>query len=277
VSPVDEVPVPESVAFCGLLLALSAMLSVAERVPAPVGEKVTPVLMLWPGLSVIGSAGLLKAKSAAFVPEIARFVTTRFPAEYPVAVFVSVTVDALLVVPRAWLPKLMLGVMLADGAVPFPVSSMECGLPLALSVNVSVAERTLVPEGVNTTFTVAVPPGAAVMGVGLALKVKSPASYPEMAIAEMTRSLVPALPITTDIGALAMFTFWFAKPKLAGVRVMAAPAEPVPDNATVCGLPLALSVIVSVAERLPEPAGVNVTMMAVMPSGEIVAGVGNAL
>ena len=50
-----------------------------------------------------------------------------------------------------------------------------------------------------------------------------------------------------------------------------------PDSATLCGLLLALSVIVRVAERLPEAAGVNVTEMDVMPPGPRVSGIEDAL
>jgi hypothetical protein len=41
-------PVPESATFCGLLLALSPMLSVAARLPAAVGAKLTVTWQLDP-------------------------------------------------------------------------------------------------------------------------------------------------------------------------------------------------------------------------------------
>ena len=203
----DEVPIPESPTLCGLPLALSVMLRVAERAPVAAGEKVTPRLTLSPGVTVIGSAGELRAKSVAFAPETARLVITKFPARLPVAELVTVTVDALLV-PTVWLPKLTLdGVMVTEGAVPVPLSGTECGLPVALSAMLRVAERAPVANGVNTTFTVVVGPVATVMGVELALKEKSPALDPEMPMEEITRLLAPELPISTDWVALALFTF----------------------------------------------------------------------
>jgi hypothetical protein len=49
-----------------------------------------------------------------------------------------------------------------------------------------------------------------------------------------------------------------AKVRLEGVRVTAG-AVPVPPNATVCGLPAALSVTETFAVRLPVAVGLNVT------------------
>jgi len=50
------------------------------------------------------------------------------------------------------------------------------------------------------------------------------------------------------------------KAKLVGAK-LAAGAIPVPDRATVCGLPVALSVTVIVPGWLPVAVGVNVTLM----------------
>ena len=50
------------------------------------------------------------------------------------------------------------------------------------------------------------------------------------------------------------------KAKLVGERLTTA-AVPVPERLTACGLPLALSVMLSEAVRLPLAAGVKVTLM----------------
>ena len=50
------------------------------------------------------------------------------------------------------------------------------------------------------------------------------------------------------------------KPRLVAERLARA-AVPVPERLTVCGLPLALSVILTEAVRLPLAAGVNVTLI----------------
>lgn len=54
-------------------------------------------------------------------------------------------------------------------------------------------------------------------------------------------------------------------------------AVPVPDKATVCGLPLELSPMLSVAARLPVAAGAKFTVMMVFPPGVTVMGAGPAL
>ena len=54
------------------------------------------------------------------------------------------------------------------------------------------------------------------------------------------------------------------KLKLVGAKLIPGPT-PVPDRATVCGLPLALSVTVIVPDWLPVAVGVNVTLMVQFP------------
>ena len=55
-------------------------------------------------------------------------------------------------------------------------------------------------------------------------------------------------------------TGWFPKARLVGERPSSG-AVPVPERLTVCGLPLALSVMVTEAARLPLAKGVNVTLI----------------
>ena len=50
------------------------------------------------------------------------------------------------------------------------------------------------------------------------------------------------------------------KPRLVGERLTTA-AAPVPERLTVCGLPLALSVMLTEAVRLPLAEGLNVTLI----------------
>ena len=54
---VPVAPVPVSEIFCGLLLALSTKLRVAERVPVAVGLKMTEAVQLAPEASVLGFTG----------------------------------------------------------------------------------------------------------------------------------------------------------------------------------------------------------------------------
>ena len=55
-------------------------------------------------------------------------------------------------------------------------------------------------------------------------------------------------------------TDWLPKARLVGERLAKA-AVPVPERLTVCGLPLALSVMLTEAVRLPLAAGLNVTLI----------------
>src|SRR5579862_9752723 len=60
-------PLPETETACGLPGAVSVMVTVAERVPAAVGVKVTPIVQLALGFRVLGEEGQLfdTAKSPA--------------------------------------------------------------------------------------------------------------------------------------------------------------------------------------------------------------------
>src|SRR5208337_4077367 len=55
-------------------------------------------------------------------------------------------------------------------------------------------------------------------------------------------------------------TGWLPKARLVDERLTAG-AVPVPERLTVCGLPLALSVMLTEAVRLPLAVGVKVTLM----------------
>jgi len=264
-------PVPVSPIVCGLPLALSVTVKVAERAPVTLGENVILILTLLPEVTMIGVAGALTAKSAAFGPEIAKLDIVRFPA--PVSV--NVTGIGLLVVATVWLLKLTLpGLIPIDGTTPAPDIVSKCGLPVALSTNCKVADRAPVAEGVNVTLIVALPPGATVIGSGLALYAKSPGKAPMMVMLEIMRLLVPELPTTTGVAVLGVFRLWLPKFKLAGVSVMTGAPVPVPVNDTICGLPVALSVTVSVAVRRPTPAGLKLTPIDVRPLGPTVSGSG---
>jgi hypothetical protein len=93
-SAVVVVPVPVSVAVCGLPAKLSATLKVALTIPMAVGVNVTLIVQLAPAASVAGQA-LVFANNDALAPVM--LTTMLFTA--PVLVFFSVTVCAALVVP----------------------------------------------------------------------------------------------------------------------------------------------------------------------------------
>src|SRR5438046_2161529 len=72
-----------------------------------------------------------------------------------------------------------------------------------------------------------------------------------------------ALPVFESVTAwagLVVLTCWLPKGTEEGVRVTVG-TVPVPERLTVCGLPVALSLKVRPALRLPAAVGVNVTLM----------------
>jgi len=76
----------------------------------------------------------------------------------------------------------------------------------------------------------------------------------------MLKAALPVLLRVTVRAVLVISTAWLPKPRLVGERLARA-AAPVPERLTVCGLPLALSVMLTEAVRLPLAAGVNVTLI----------------
>ena len=155
------IPVPDRPTACGLPLALSVKLIDAVRAPAAAGLKVTYTVAVPPDATTIGVVDGVKLKSAAFAPEIAIPVITRFAVpELPMVMAVG-----LLATFTCWLPKLRLaGERLITGVVPVPVNDTNCGLPVALSVMVSVAERLPVADGVNVMAIDDAPEGLMVAG-----------------------------------------------------------------------------------------------------------------
>src|SRR5690348_11372157 len=113
--------------------------------------------------------------------------------------------------------------------------------------------------------------GAIVSGRVTVPKLKSAAFEPVRESAVTCRSAVPGLLMVTTEAALVVPTRWLANGIEAGLTVIAG-AVPVPDKETVCGLPLALSAIESVAERAPVTAVLNVSEIFVLVPGVSVNG-----
>ncbi len=74
----------------------------------------------------------------------------------------------------------------------------------------------------------------------------------------MLNVALPVLVSVTDCAALVVPTAWLGNKRLAGERLTAG-AVPVPLRLTVCGLLLALSVMVRTPVRVPVAVGVKVT------------------
>ena len=83
----------------------------------------------------------------------------------------------------------------------------------------------------------------------------------------MASAALPVLVSVTICAALVVFTCWLANVKFDDDRlaVGAGIAVPVPLSVIVCGLPEALSVMVTAAARAPVAVGVNVTLMVQLP------------
>ena len=125
------------------------------------------------------------------------------------------------------------------------------------------AERLPMAVGVNVTLIVQVPFAATELPHVL-VSPKSPGLAPVNPMLVMDRAAFPVLfRVTTWAGVLVVPTVWLLKSKLVAVRPTVGP-RPVPVRLTDCWLPatlLLLSVMVRMAARLPEAAGVNVTLI----------------
>jgi hypothetical protein len=181
-------------------------------------------------------------------------------------------------VPTGWAPKAR-EVAERLTAVPMPRKLTLCGLLGSLSAMTRVAASAPVALGLNVKLIVQLPSPATLppaTHVELDRIVKSPASVPVAARGEMLTTVTPemvsgVLPRflrVTALGALLLFTS--CAPKLSVVAESFA-AIPVPLRLTLCGLLAALSLIESVAVRLPEAEGVKATLTPQEPLGITVA------
>src|SRR4051794_39658354 len=112
---VSAYAVPVSGTVCGLLGALSAMVSIPDRDPVEVGEKVTRTVQAAPDGSVVGQV-LVSEKSP--LADMARLVRLPFP------VFQTVRVWGRLAVPTSWLVNLSEEAdRVTLGGVPVPLKA----------------------------------------------------------------------------------------------------------------------------------------------------------
>ena len=87
---------------------------------------------------------------------------------------------------------------------------------------------------------------------------------PVTAMLVMLKLALPVLLRVTVWAALVVPRDWLPKVRLVAVRLTAGPL-PVPVRLAVCGLPLALSVILTEAVRLPGAVGVKLTLIVQLP------------
>ena len=167
-------------------MALSVIVTEADRVPGAVGEKVTLMVQLLPAATGLPQV-LVWAKSPEFVPVTVTAVT--FNVAFPV--LFTVTVWAALVVPTpcALKPRLE-AVRLTTGPLPVPVKVTLCGLSGALSVMVIAAVRLPTAPGVKITLIEQLPP-AATDAEHVVVWEKSEAFVPVTVMEEMLKGTLP--------------------------------------------------------------------------------------
>ena len=164
-------PVPERATDWGLPTAVSLIDKEPFLAPLEVGEKLTLMAQLWPGLRTFNSA------LQVFVCEKSPEVLMPVIFSVAVPVFVIVTVWAALTSPTVTFPKARLvGVTVTAVAAvtPVPLTLIVWGLPAALSVSVNVPVSTCVADGVKVMLMVQVPPLAATVPTQLSVSAKSP-------------------------------------------------------------------------------------------------------
>lgn len=110
------IPVPVRLTV-GLTSALSAIVSVALRVPATEGVKKTETVQLAPGASLLGASGqLLESVKSA------RFVAILLMDSFTFSLFVTVTVAAALCTPSTWGPNERFEGVAVTAGTPVPLS-----------------------------------------------------------------------------------------------------------------------------------------------------------
>jgi hypothetical protein len=167
-----------------------------------------------------------------------------------------------LLVVKPCSPKVRLAAeRLTAGAVPVPDSAIVWGLPAALSVIVTIPVLVPVALGVNVTGRRQLAPASSELP-----QVLASAKSPVTAIPLIQSALVPVLLIVTDWAGLVVSQFCQGKVNVRLERETTG-AVPVPNRVTLCGLPAALSVIVTAAFRAPTAVGVKVTLIVQLAFG----------
>ena len=133
---------------------------------------------------------------------------------------------------------------------------MLCGDPLALSVMVTAAESGPVVAGAKWPWIEQLAPAARLLPQEFA-NTNEDASAPVTAMLVIDSGAPPVLVNVTDCDGLAVSTTWFPNERLADVSDNAGAVTPVPLSEMLCGDPLALSVMITVAESGPVVAGVK--------------------
>jgi hypothetical protein len=140
----------------------------------------------------------------------------------------------------------------------------------------TVAERAPVAVGLNVTLIAQFAFAASVAGLTghVFVCAKSPALAPVMLTPVIVSAAVPLFVNVTACMPLVLPTFCEANVSDTGASVTAGvfAAAPVPARPTACGLPVALSAMLTLAARAPVAVGLNVTLIAQFAFAASVAG-----
>lgn len=258
-APVDD-PTPESATTCGLLVAESAKLRLAVRVPAAPGRNTTLAMQVPEIARLVPQVVLEIAKSDAFGPVTAMLVIL-MDAPGP---FDNVTDCAGLLVPTNVEENERLAGdadAVAGVVPPTPESATICGLPGAESVKFRLAVR--VPEalGLNTSVAEQLAPTERLAPHVLPDTTKSNGLVPVTATPLIVMGDVFPLFSVTDWDAALVPTAVLPKVIDAGLAATT-PLVPSPERAIVCGLSPSESWKLRMAVRVPVAVGPN-TMFAV--------------
>lgn len=235
--------------LCGEPAALSEMVMAAWSAPAFVGAKWPWIVQFAPAARLVPQE-LANTKEAALVPVTAMLVMDKAA----VPVLVIVTDWELLDAPTVVAGKLrVVADRVTGGVTPVPLNAMVCGEPVALSEMVMDAVSAPAVVGPKWPWMVQFAPAARLVPHEFA-KTNEEALEPVTAMLEMERAADALLVRVTVCEALIEPTFTLPKERLVAERVTAC-ATPVPVNATVCGDPAALSVMVMAACNGPEESG----------------------
>lgn len=178
---------------------------------------------------------------------------------------VSVTVCTALVEPTGVLAnERLVGKTVTAGASP--VRPTVCGLSGALSAMLSAANCVPVALGVNVILIAQLAPAASEAGQVLLKTANSDAFTPPRVTLLIVRLAPPVLVSTTAWAAVVAPAEVPVKVKLLGARLTAG-ARPVPLRLMLCGLPVALSAMVTAPLRVPLAVGVKVRAIVQAPLG----------
>ena len=232
-------------------MALSVMVTLAVFAPVEVGAKWPWIEQLAPTARLVPQL-LAKTNCDAFVPVTAMLVIV----SVAVPVLVMVTYCDALDVPTVTEPNDRLAAVKVTGpagATPVPVSEIDCGELLALSVMVIAAVFAPAAVGAKCPCMVQLAPTARVVPQLLA-KTNCDAPVPVNAMLLMVKAAVPVLLIVTDCELLVSPTEMEPNARLVAESVTGR-GMPVPVSAMVCVVVGLLSVRVTAALNAPTAAG----------------------